>query len=374
MKAKSARNQRPGTILPMLVISLVALCGFVAMAVDMGMVIVARAQCQNAADSGAIAGSRTLDGSPSGNVTAATTNAVSAAMANTVLSQPVQAGDVTVQHGTYHYDPNLQTFSPQFPPVAPDNYNLTQVNVTHQVNYAFARVLNLTSLTVGATATAAHRPRDVSIVLDYSGSMNNESDLWNCESYLGTLQGTSNNTDPVFPQFGPYDTTFSPLALMQCTSSDPRVGKCNVTQSVLGVPAMVTNFYQNNRGASASAAFTPSSATNTAPGGDKPLFKKSTTTPAKNWSEIRGGDTSATFEGYAFYNGQFYGYTQGPGYWGKTFFIWPPDPTTTNGQTNDWREKFFLLPGGSYPTFGGPLNDNTKLFSAAGVLLDPPGN
>ena len=22
----------------------------------------------------------------------------------------------------------------------------------------------------------------------------------------------------------------------------------------------------------------------------------------------------------------FYGYTQGPGYYGKTFFIWPPDP------------------------------------------------
>ena len=22
----------------------------------------------------------------------------------------------------------------------------------------------------------------------------------------------------------------------------------------------------------------------------------------------------------------FYGYTQGPGYWGKTFFTWPPDP------------------------------------------------
>src|SRR5262249_20106329 len=24
--------------------------------------------------------------------------------------------------------------------------------------------------------------------------------------------------------------------------------------------------------------------------------------------------------------GYFNGYTQGPGYWGKTFFIWPPDP------------------------------------------------
>ena len=39
-------------------------------------------------------------------------------------------------------------------------------------------------ITVQAESQAAHRPRDVAIVLDYSGSMNNESDLWNCESYL----------------------------------------------------------------------------------------------------------------------------------------------------------------------------------------------
>ena len=26
-------------------------------------------------------------------------------------------------------------------------------------------------------------------------------------------------------------------------------------------------------------------------------------------------------------SGTFNGYTLGPGYWGKTFFIWPPDPT-----------------------------------------------
>ena len=34
----------------------------------------------------------------------------------------------------------------------------------------------------------------------------------------------------------------------------------------------------------------------------------------------------------------FQGYTQGPGYWGKTFYYWPPDPT------NDWRTAYFNFP------------------------------
>ena len=49
--------------------------------------------------------------------------------------------------------------------------------------------------------------------------MNNESDLWNCESYLGSMMNTSNNTDPIFPQWGQYDPAWSPLAKLQCTSN-----------------------------------------------------------------------------------------------------------------------------------------------------------
>ena len=60
-------------------------------------------------------------------------------------------------------------------------------------------------MNVTVTSTAAYRPRDVAMVLDFSGSMNNESDLWNCESYLGLYYNTPNNTDPIFPQWGPYN-------------------------------------------------------------------------------------------------------------------------------------------------------------------------
>ncbi|HEV2947087.1 MAG TPA: hypothetical protein VGX70_06910, partial [Gemmataceae bacterium] len=56
-----------------------------------------------------------------------------------------------------------------------------------------------------------------------------------------------------------------------------------------------------------------------------------------------------TFTGYP----GFKGYTQGPGYWGKTFFIWPPDPNPAN----DWRKKFFFKSDGVTP-----CNDDTALF------------
>ena len=93
----------------------------------------------------------------------------------------------------------------------------------------FSRIFGLTSLNVQATSMAAYRPRDVAIVLDFSGSMNNEADLWNCESYLGSYLNTPNNTDPVFPQWGVYSPSFSSGATIQCTASSPTVGMCNIS-------------------------------------------------------------------------------------------------------------------------------------------------
>ena len=186
--------------------------------------------------------SRTLNGTTSGNTAAATITAQAAAAINPILSQVASSSQVAVQHGAYHYNYSSMTFTPQFPPVSPDNYNLTQATVTPGVSSFFSRIFGLTSLNVQATATAAYRPRDVAIVLDFSGSMNNETDLWNCESYLGSMLNTPNNTDPVFPQWGVYNPGFSPTATIQCTSSDSRVGNCNITIPIGGIPALVNDF------------------------------------------------------------------------------------------------------------------------------------
>src|SRR5262245_46359154 len=161
MRKRMHNRRRGGSILPLVAVSLIALCGFVALAVDVGMIVVARTQAQTAADAAAMAGARSLDGTPSGNAAQATTNAQNTAAADVILGVPTQTSEVAVQHGAYHYDPTAQTFAPQFPPVSPDNYNLTQATVTHTANTAFAGVWNIFSFQVSASAIAAHRPRDV---------------------------------------------------------------------------------------------------------------------------------------------------------------------------------------------------------------------
>ncbi len=272
-------------------------------------------------------------------------------------------------------------------------YDLTQATVTHTANTAFANVIGFKTFTISATATAAHRPRDVAVVLDFSGSMNNESDLWNNEGYLGSVNNSPNNTDAVFPRFGHYSNTAS--ATLQCTSADPRVGKCNVTQSVLGMPPLVNDYYQENRGGTTPiAAFSPITSydstwyyPNTGTGtpswyplnaspGDKYLKKNAmpavpataTTNIAATVADVTGktGSSITSLPGYS----PFQGYTLGPGYWGKTFFIWPPDPNKdVNGNPQDWRTKFFKTSSGS-----GGVTDDTKLWDSSGNWLDPSGN
>jgi Flp pilus assembly protein TadG len=363
-----SRPQRSrGAILPLFALSIIGLCAFLALSIDLGLLAVARAQVQDAADAAAIAGARSLDGSTGSNLSGSTANAITQATRNTILGTKVVGSEVAVRQGTYHYDYTAQTFTPMFPPGVNENYNLTEVTISHTYATTFAKVIGIGTMTVHSTSTAAHRPRDATMVLDYSGSMNNESDLWNCESYLGAYLGTPNNTDPVFPQWGPYAPAFSPLATIQCTANSTMVGKCNVTTSVNGIPAIVNNLFQNGRGQPATGAFSPApvAVTSTAPGGDQYLNKKSSTTTALTWKDITGSQNTA-FTGYAAKQGNvFYGYQLGPGYWGKTFFMWPPDPNAAN----DWRKKFFFLSNGSTP-----LNNDLKLWSATGAWNTPSGN
>jgi len=77
------------------------------------------------------------------------------------------------------------------------------------------------------------------------------------------------------------------------------------------------------------------------------------------------------------YGPNFKGYSMGPGYYGKTFWVWPPDPrdpVANPGQAGyvpgDWRKRFFKF-GESYSNTakrGTPLDDNSVLFNATGYI------
>ncbi len=376
-RTRRARPTRPGAVLVLVAVCLVAICAFVALAVDVGMIAVAKTEAQNAADVAAMVGARSLDGSDTPNLTLASNNARAAARANKVLHQLVQDSEITVQHGAYHYDTSSETFVPQYPPVDPDNYNLTRVTIRHTRGTAFARVLGIDAFTVVANATAAHRPRDVMIILDFSGSMNNESDLWNNEGYLGSANNSPNNNDPVFPSWGHHSAS---NAALQNTNSDPRVGKCNITDWALGLPPLAEDFYQHVRGASTtSKAFAKANASYaTTPNGDGPPLDAAGN-PAKTVQDITGSPTTPFDPANDAPYNNFQGFTQGPGYWGKTFFIWPPHPDPGDPNNNvppkDWRRKFFFYPDGVTP-----LDDNSRLWTGdgnagnGGDWRDPPGN
>ena len=74
--------------------------------------------------------------------------------------------------GRYTYNSTAQQFQGQFPGPSTQNWNMVQATVTSsQSNLkAFAKIFNLAP-SLQAVSTAAHRPRDICLILDYSGSM-----------------------------------------------------------------------------------------------------------------------------------------------------------------------------------------------------------
>lgn len=199
----TSNRRRRGTVLPVVTVCLVGLVGFIALAIDVGMMAVARTQCQNAADIAALAGARALDGkNTNNNLDAAIVTAKGAAKANKVLNQDVTDGQITTARGgVYRYQQAAGRFQAVFEtPGAAEAYGVVQVTITTDQPTYFARIFGVNSLNVGATATAVHRPRDVAVVLDFSASMGYSS-LFNYDtgSAVGSL-----NPDARFPRFGPW--------------------------------------------------------------------------------------------------------------------------------------------------------------------------
>ena len=353
-------------------ISLMAIIAFMALAIDLGMLAVARTQCQDAADSAAMAGARTLNGVTSGgannNYSNVSPNAIAATTANTVLGKTLTSSQLTLQIGRYSYVSGDQQFEGQFPGPSSQNWSLVQAQIAANVSsqLPFAKVFNFTGGNIQTTSTAVQRPRDIVIVLDYSGSMR-------FSSLLGvdyaTATRTTNNPDTVYPTWGHYS---SGSAGLQATSFTSPYDAANISATTSdGRPPIIQDFYQDSSGTAAWSA--ASSGYATTPGGD-PAMKTNKNAGGTyatcvadllNYSNPTSNTRDATFEtsGYAAYAmeaGGTLGYTQGPGYWGKTFFQWPPDPT------NDWRKLYF-----TYPSSATPMDDNSRLWDSNGNWLAP---
>jgi len=142
MDIQNDRRAR-GSSMVIVALVMVALLGFAALAIDVGVIYTAKAQCQNAADAGALAGAGymlTLNNLNAGATNKIKTRAVDFANYNKVLSTPVSilTSDVTV-------DLNLMRCTVCVPRTAARG---------NPVQTFFARVLLRNSVDVSACATA----------------------------------------------------------------------------------------------------------------------------------------------------------------------------------------------------------------------------
>jgi Flp pilus assembly protein TadG len=412
------RQSRRGAVLPLVAICMLGMMGLVALAIDIGMVAVARTQCQNAADAAAMAGARTINGDAAANYNYAAVpgNAMLAAIANRVLdayvladpsnmvmlnSYTYQSGQVTIETGAYAYqyndaNPAKEGFQLQFPRAASEPYSAVRATVNVPGDYAFGRIFGLSTFNTGATAVAVHRPRDIIIVLDLSGSMRFQSLPGVPTSGGLAMPGeqqrprvVSLNPDTAFPQFGHYSNVAG--AALQGTTSywtttNELAELSNISITSNSGPPVIEDFYQNGYGVAAGpgnrAFFRAPNTQDKAPGGYDYLKINNNTgaSYATNVVDVVGKTTwDQNFEtkGYDQYQAAKPAfYTEGPGYWGKTFFIWPPDPRGATGDANDaknhanngakdWRQRFFFKVNTATGILGW-LDHNTILFDAAG--------
>src|ERR1700677_2688656 len=172
--------RRQGTIATLIAFTMVILIAFLGLAIDLGMLAIAKTQAQNAADLAALSAARTLNGNSTSvnnsgayNNSTATTNAQTVLAYNNILGASIQSSQLTLTYGSYDYSQTNQSFSANYPPTTGVPWTAVAATVnTTSLPGAFSNVLGNSLLpNVTATAQAVHRPRDIAMIMDLSESM-----------------------------------------------------------------------------------------------------------------------------------------------------------------------------------------------------------
>ena len=174
MRKCNHAQSRPGTIITLLAFTMVALLGFLALAIDLGMLAIAKTQAQNAADVAALTAARTLNGNSASsyNNSTATSNANAILSYNTILGNTIQSSQLTLTYGSYDYNSTTQVFA-NYPPTSgmPWTAVAATVNSTN-LKGSFSKVFREAIPAdghlhgAGSAPPARHRPGDGPFRLD----------------------------------------------------------------------------------------------------------------------------------------------------------------------------------------------------------------
>lgn len=197
------QGKRKGAIIALTAVLVITLMAMLAFSIDTGYMLSAQTDLQRSVDAGALAGAGAIaDGTG-----AADSTVRDFIMANPIVGRPIRDHEIEVETG--HWDDNTNTFTPSR--VLP---SAIRARVTaRELPHFFGRAFFHDHFDVTCEAIAVHMPRDIVVTLDYSGSMNNDSELrsvdrigrdelvanlrqiWN---ELGTPQYGNMQFDPVY--------------------------------------------------------------------------------------------------------------------------------------------------------------------------------
>ncbi len=164
---RAGQLTRRGNILVLSAVLMVVLLGMVAFAVDVGYIHNTNAELKRTADAAALAGVSVLvDGTE-----AAYGTVTEYVAANPVNGVTVSASETEIETGMW--DDECRTFT-----AAAETPTAIRVRVRRDdQGLFFARVLGRDNFDAAAESIATFRPRDIMLVLDYSASMNDDSEF-----------------------------------------------------------------------------------------------------------------------------------------------------------------------------------------------------
>ena len=163
-------------------VGLTTLVGFMALAIDVGVMYNAKTEIQRAADSAALAAAAELGDYATGDpMTRARTTAADFTNRNKVLNAGVALASSDVVFGQAHIDTATGKYlfaeTTTLPNAVKVKVRRTNDSPSGPMSLFFAQVFGIQSANLSAQATAVLTPRDIAFVLDLSGSHNDDSCL-----------------------------------------------------------------------------------------------------------------------------------------------------------------------------------------------------
>jgi hypothetical protein len=158
---------RRGAIVVLAAFLVIVMVAMLAFSIDIGYMLLGRAEIQRAVDAGALGGAGMLAEGPD----AARQTALDFTMLNPVGRRNLRPANIEIEVGQWNIE--SRTFVPAFEQVSSVRVFARQDDQP----LFFGRIFGGDHHSVEAEAIANYQPRDIMVVLDYSSSMNDDSEL-----------------------------------------------------------------------------------------------------------------------------------------------------------------------------------------------------